>query len=290
MTAQGARSDPAPPTDRDRGAGALRGADLVEVDVAGDHLVGEHGRCATLLDWLRASEVSFTGGRWGLGTIRGGPYPDNETADVSGLWDANRPPIQVGDYWTPAGHDAIDATAGHGTPIQCVGNGHILRVVNEAPGRANAVYVDHGNGWVTGYVHLLYPPSWAPGEAIGRGALIGFEDTSGLATGPHLHFTMSWMGTAVDPLTFLAAGPDLAPMMIPVVGPQVGDASPEFTLNVTQQLQHLLGSGTVAFTAPITAATGEERYYSVNDGVPRLLPAGALCRAYSVYIPLEGQP
>lgn len=239
---------------------------------------------------MRPSEVSLTGGAIGLGTVRGGPYQDDVVAHVHGLFDPNRPPITVGGYSTSYGHFAIDVVGGQGAPILSVGDGVVDHVQTAGAGHSNLIYIDHENGWSSRYLHLMHPPTLVRGQRVNSGDVLGLEDTTGIATGSHLHFELRLHNSPVDPLTALLIGPDLLPAAAPLPAPQAGDASPALTLNVLQQLQALLGNGTVVFPQTLTPANGDERYYSIKDGQPRLLPAGALTRWYSIYIPLEEQP
>jgi murein DD-endopeptidase MepM/ murein hydrolase activator NlpD len=69
--------------------------------------------------------------------------------------------------------------------------------------RGNAVMIDHGGGVVTGYWHLQRI-AVQPGTLVHAGDVIGEVGTTGLSTGPHLHWEMRIGGVAVDPLQWLA--------------------------------------------------------------------------------------
>ena len=62
----------------------------------------------------------------------------------------------------------------------------------------NAVFVDHGDGLITMYMHLLRAEA-KEGEAVRRGGRVGAVGSTGRATGPHLHFGVRWRGARVDP-------------------------------------------------------------------------------------------
>jgi len=64
------------------------------------------------------------------------------------------------------------------------------------------VFLDHGAGLVTAYLHLSRALV-APGDTVARGQLIGRVGASGRVTGPHLHWLAAYGSVAVDPLDLL---------------------------------------------------------------------------------------
>ena len=66
----------------------------------------------------------------------------------------------------------------------------------------NAVFVDHGDGLVSMYMHLSRVDV-TEGQPILRGGRVGAVGSTGRATGPHLHFGVRWHGARVDPALLL---------------------------------------------------------------------------------------
>ena len=64
------------------------------------------------------------------------------------------------------------------------------------------VYVDHGQGLVTGYFHLSRVEV-AEGDTVARGQIIGRVGRSGRVTGPHLHWIARYGHITVDPMSLL---------------------------------------------------------------------------------------
>ena len=70
----------------------------------------------------------------------------------------------------------------------------------------NVVYVDHGNGLVTGYFHMSQPMV-AAGDTVERGQQIGLVGSTGRVTGPHLHWSARFGALTIDPADLLSLGP-----------------------------------------------------------------------------------
>ncbi|MDE2618853.1 MAG: M23 family metallopeptidase, partial [Sphingomonadales bacterium] len=66
-------------------------------------------------------------------------------------------------------------------------------------GHGNYVRLEHGAGLGTGYGHMSRI-AVAPGQRVRAGEVIGYVGSSGLSTGPHLHYEMYRNGQTVDPL------------------------------------------------------------------------------------------
>lgn len=127
-----------------------------------------------------------------------------------------------------------------GGPYQ---DGVVFFVQVEGGGVSNSLLVNHENGWMSVYAHMLHRPPFAVGDRIRKGDLIGVEDTTGVATGPHLHFELRWNNVGMDPVTALVIGPDFTVAALPPPVPQLGDPSPMLSLSELTQLQALLGNG-----------------------------------------------
>lgn len=98
-------------------------------------------------------------------------------------------------------HEGIDVTAPLGSPIEAPAAG----VVSDAgweTGYGNTVTIDHGYGIVTKFAHaskLLVNT----GQHVARGQRIALVGSTGLATGPHLHYEVHVNGRPVDPLRYV---------------------------------------------------------------------------------------
>lgn len=103
-------------------------------------------------------------------------------------------------------HKGVDLAAAAGTPIVAAADGRVLSA-GWAGGYGRAVTIAHAGGIETRYGHMSRLAAYA-GELVHRGEVIGYVGSSGLSTGPHLHFEVTRNGQAVNPLTAkLIAGP-----------------------------------------------------------------------------------
>lgn len=98
-------------------------------------------------------------------------------------------------------HEGIDITAPYGTPIVAPGGGRITRVGWEN-GYGLTVEITHGYGVITRYAHMSRT-AVAVGQTVHRGDRLGFVGSTGLSTGPHLHYEVLIDGRPTDPLRFI---------------------------------------------------------------------------------------
>jgi murein DD-endopeptidase MepM/ murein hydrolase activator NlpD len=94
-------------------------------------------------------------------------------------------------------HRGIDFHAPYGSPIYAAADGRVV-FVGRHGGHGNFVKLDNGGGLGTGYAHMSRF-AVSRGEYVRRGEVIGYVGSSGLATGPHLHFEVYRNGEAVNP-------------------------------------------------------------------------------------------
>lgn len=97
-------------------------------------------------------------------------------------------------------HYGVDFAAPTGTPVVAVADGTVTKAGWQG-GNGRMVKIRHDGTYESGYAHLSRIASGVtPGTRVRQGQLIGYVGSSGLATGPHLHFAMFRGGQYVDPL------------------------------------------------------------------------------------------
>lgn len=94
-------------------------------------------------------------------------------------------------------HTGIDIGAGYGAPIHAAGGGEVI-FSGYRNGYGNCVVIDHGGGVATLYGHCS-SLNVSVGQVVRQGQLIARVGSTGLATGPHLHFEVRHNGTPVNP-------------------------------------------------------------------------------------------
>jgi murein DD-endopeptidase MepM/ murein hydrolase activator NlpD len=111
-------------------------------------------------------------------------------------------------------HRGIDFRAGYGTPILAATDGVVTRA-GWAGGYGQQVRLAHAGGLSTSYSHMSRIVA-EPGERVRQGQLIGYVGSTGLSTGPHLHYELHLNGTPIDPASVRftsrarLSGPELA--------------------------------------------------------------------------------
>jgi murein DD-endopeptidase MepM/ murein hydrolase activator NlpD len=99
-------------------------------------------------------------------------------------------------------HPGIDLGASSGTPIHAAAAGVVV-TAGDCGGYGNCVVIDHGTSLATVYAHQS-SLNVQVGETVDAGQVIGLVGSTGLATGPHLHFEVRLHGIPIDPLLALA--------------------------------------------------------------------------------------
>ena len=98
-------------------------------------------------------------------------------------------------------HEGIDVAAPMGAPIVAPAAGTITLVARQN-GYGNVLEIDHGNGIVTRYAHCSRIVV-KKGQRVQRGQVVANVGSTGLATGPHLHYEIHVHGKVVNPLTYV---------------------------------------------------------------------------------------
>ncbi len=211
--------------------------DVVGADAARGSLAGEAGGdLASLVSepLVTAEEArSLTELRSLRAYLEGavGPLREIESAlvaqqellvDIPSLW-----PVQAGRGYVTADfgpgihpltgrwyiHKGVDIAWLRGTEVIATANGKVQRVAYEPYNLGHFVIIKHKYGFVTVYGHLNQKPLVAPGQQVERGAVVGYLGSTGLSTGPHLHYEVRIAEQVVNPRQFLSI----------VAGARVGD-------------------------------------------------------------------
>jgi murein DD-endopeptidase MepM/ murein hydrolase activator NlpD len=97
-------------------------------------------------------------------------------------------------------HKGVDYAAPRGTPIKATGDGKVL-LAGRRGGYGNTVIIQHGDTYRTLYGHMQgFAKGVQTGSTVRQGQVIGYIGTTGLSTGPHLHYEFQVNGVHVDPL------------------------------------------------------------------------------------------
>ena len=97
-------------------------------------------------------------------------------------------------------HTGVDWATAYGTPIFASGNG-VLEKVGTEGGYGKYIRIKHNNGYETAYGHLsAFAKGMEPGKRVRQGQVIGFVGSTGMSTGPHMHYEFLVNGRIVDPM------------------------------------------------------------------------------------------
>lgn len=142
-------------------------------------------------------------------------------------------------------HRGLDYAAARGTPVSSVGSGVVLFAGRRGQ-YGNFVVIRHPNNWTTCYGHLArISSSIRRGRAVEQGQVIGYVGSTGLATGPHLHFEVKHCGRNLDPLSVVFPGGGVIPK-----------SEMQTFRRLRDQMDGQLASGSAA---AVTAALREEK-------------------------------
>ncbi|SHG61096.1 M23 family metallopeptidase [Bradyrhizobium erythrophlei] len=97
-------------------------------------------------------------------------------------------------------HTGVDWATAYGTPIFASGNGVVEKVGPEG-GYGKYVRLKHSNGYETAYGHMsAFAKGLEVGKRVRQGQVIGFVGSTGMSTGPHVHYEILVNGRFVDPM------------------------------------------------------------------------------------------
>jgi len=99
-------------------------------------------------------------------------------------------------------HNGIDMACATGTPIYATRAGKVTTAAYQAGGAGYYVSINHLDGFSSIYMHMTRFVVSA-GQTVTQGQLIGYVGSTGISTGPHLHFGISYAGSYVNPLAYI---------------------------------------------------------------------------------------
>lgn len=97
-------------------------------------------------------------------------------------------------------HNGLDFAASTGTPIYATGDGKV-KMAGFNSGYGNVVVINHGNGYESLYAHMSRIKT-SNSKRVKRGDVIGYVGSTGLSTGPHLHYEIHKDGKPVNPVMY----------------------------------------------------------------------------------------
>ncbi len=106
---------------------------------------------------------------------------------------------------SPAGHSGMDIAVPTGTPVKAPAAGVVTFANPDLYLTGGTILLDHGYGVSSNFLHLSRLDVKV-GDRVEQGQVIGAVGSTGRATGPHLHWGMSWFETRIDPLLVLDRG------------------------------------------------------------------------------------
>lgn len=129
------------------------------------------------------------------------PIQNDDLSRTGSGWGYRIHPI----YNTRKFHYGIDFVARTGTSVYATGDGRIMHVISSkskaSKGYGNLIIIDHGFGYKTLYAHLNNFKVKV-GDYVTRGQTIGEVGSTGLSTGPHLHYEVIKNGAKVNPIRY----------------------------------------------------------------------------------------
>ncbi|MDX8463359.1 M23 family metallopeptidase [Mesorhizobium humile] len=152
-------------------------------------------------------------------------------------------------------HKGVDWAAPVGTPIMAAFDGEIS-FQGDGGSYGNLVKITHANGRETRYAHMQkFAIASGVGTKVKAGDVIGYIGTTGLSTGPHLHFELYQNGEAIDPLGTVTT----VATAVSVSSGGSGDAAVE---TLTERIVHVESGGSSRAKNPLSSATGAGQFIS----------------------------
>jgi murein DD-endopeptidase MepM/ murein hydrolase activator NlpD len=124
-------------------------------------------------------------------------------ARLSSRFGARRHPV----LGTMRMHKGVDYAARTGTPIMAAGDARVVSAGWQG-GYGNTVVLDHGRGYTTLYAHMSRIAGLRRGQSVRQGQVIGYVGSTGMSTGPHLHYEFRINGVHRNPLQHTMPPPE----------------------------------------------------------------------------------
>lgn len=135
-----------------------------------------------------------------------GAFACNTTAWLTGtgIFQLPNSTSAISGYeYNPPVHNGLDYDGETGDPIFATDNGVVIYAGWSDRGYGNTIVVDHGNGYLSLYAHLMDGGvAVGCGSAVYGGSVIGYMGSTGNSTGSHLHFELRYDGSPVNPHGF----------------------------------------------------------------------------------------
>ncbi len=135
-----------------------------------------------------------------------GAYACNTTAWItgSGLFQLPTNTRLISGYeYNPPVHNGLDYDGETGDPLYAVDHGVVIYSGWSDRGYGNTIVIDHGNGYLSLYAHIMDGGfAVSCGQIVYGGATIGYMGSTGNSTGSHLHFELRYNGSPVNPHSF----------------------------------------------------------------------------------------
>ncbi|ODP37612.1 peptidase M23 [Sphingomonas turrisvirgatae] len=161
---------------------------LGELQYAG--LNGGSGKLQ-LVRWEEDGRITWYDGR-GMGE-RKGQMAMPAAGRISSTFGLRRHPV----LGFARMHKGLDIAAGHGSPIRAANDG-VVAFAGRNGGYGNFVRLNHSAGMGSGYGHMSRI-AVRSGQRVARGQVIGYVGSTGISTGPHLHYELYRNGVAINP-------------------------------------------------------------------------------------------
>lgn len=147
-------------------------------------------------------------------------------------------------------HKGVDWAAPVGTPVEAAFDGEIS-FQGDGGSYGNLVKISHGNGRETRYAHMQkFAIASGVGTKVKAGDVIGYIGTTGLSTGPHLHFELYQNGEAIDPLGTVTT----------VAAYDTGNSGDVAVETLTERIVHVESGGSARAKNPNSSATGAGQF------------------------------
>jgi len=190
----------------------LKPTDALEAVFSVDEETGEASEDSELL-YLKASFGNNTVGFYRFRNPEDGAIDYYDSEGRSARQFLIRNPVPNGRFRSGFGmrrhpilkyrrmHTGVDWSAPRGTPIIAAGNGVVEKAGWNRGGYGKQTIIRHPNGYVSSYSHQTkLAKGIKPGVRVRQGQVIGYVGSTGLSTGPHLHYELIVNGTKVDPM------------------------------------------------------------------------------------------